>query len=151
MLANYADRNYWYLMKYTLQTYYCRWWHCSDRRKSIHTFGLAEACHSTLESSRTCSWVLGPWTYYIIIERTPLLIPERLTGYFREMLSQWLKWSPPNHSWPTLKSLELVLQRSGHEGLAVQLSRRKVLSQLTVEMLVHVWVKRLLIKHVLQN
>ena len=55
------------------------------------------------------------------IERTPLLIPEGLTGYFREMLSRWLKWAPPNHSWPTLGTLGLALQRSGHEGLAVQL------------------------------
>ena len=55
------------------------------------------------------------------IERTPMLIPEGLPGYFREMLSQWLRWAPPNHSWPTLEALELVLQRSGHEGLALQL------------------------------
>ena len=58
-----------------------------------------------------------------IIERTPLLIPEGLTGYFREMLSQWLKWAPPNHSWPTLKALQPALQSCGHEGLAVQLTR----------------------------
>ena len=56
-----------------------------------------------------------------IIERTPLLIPEGLTGYFREMLSQWLRWAPPNHSWPTLEALRPALQSCGQEGLAVQL------------------------------
>ena len=58
-----------------------------------------------------------------IIECTPLLIPEGLTGYFRELLSQWLTWPPPNHSWPTLEALQPALQNSGHEGLAVQLMR----------------------------
>ena len=57
----------------------------------------------------------------ITIEHTTLLIPEGLTGYFREMLSQWLKWAPPNHSWPTLEALRPALQSCGQEGLAVQL------------------------------
>ena len=56
-----------------------------------------------------------------IIECTPLLIPEGLTGYSREMLSQWLKWAPPNHCLPTLEALTLALQRSRHERLAVHL------------------------------
>lgn len=60
--CDYADRNH--LVNHTLQIYYCRWWHHSDRRRSVHAFGLAEACNSTLESSRTCSWVPGPWTYH---------------------------------------------------------------------------------------
>ena len=64
----------------------------------------------------------------ITIERTPLLIAEGLNGYFREMLSQWLKWAPPNHSQPTLEALALALQRSGHEGLAVHL-RKKFLQE----------------------
>ena len=55
-----------------------------------------------------------------------------LSGYFREMLTQWLKWAPPTHSQPTLDALEAVLQKSGHEGLAVKLRqkflRRKVLT-----------------------
>ena len=59
-----------------------------------------------------------------IIECTPLLIPDGPTGYFREMLSQWLRWAPPNHSWPTLNALEAVLQRSGHEGLTVKLRQK---------------------------
>ena len=58
------------------------------------------------------------------IECTPLLIPEGSTGYFREMLSQWLRWAPPTHSWPTLKALELALQKSGHERLAVKLRQK---------------------------
>ena len=73
------------------------------------------------------------------IECTPLLIPEGVTGYFREMLSQWLRWAPLNHPWPTLEGLALALQRSGHEGLAVQLRpmflQKKVLVK---EMLVNV-------------
>ena len=48
-------------------------------------------------------------------------VPEGVTGYFREMLSQWLKWAPSNHSWPTLEALQPALQKSGHEGLAVNL------------------------------
>ena len=56
-----------------------------------------------------------------IIECKPLLIAEGLTGYFREMLSQWLKWAPPNHSQPSLKALKPALQKSGHEELAVKL------------------------------
>ena len=63
-----------------------------------------------------------------IIECKPLLIPEGPTGYFREMLSQWLRWAPPNHSQPTLKAMEAVLQRSGHQRLAVKL-RQKFLQE----------------------
>ena len=53
-----------------------------------------------------------------IIQRKPLLIPEGDTGYFREMLSQWLKWAPPNHYWPTITALEGAVRDSGHESLA---------------------------------
>ena len=79
------------------------------------------------------------------IERTPLLIPEGLTGYFREMLGQWLKWATPIHSWPTLEDLALALQKNGHEGLAVQLRQtllqKKGIGPATVtKMLVHVCV-----------
>ena len=56
-----------------------------------------------------------------IIESSPLLISEGLPGYLREMLSQWLKWAPPNHSLPTLEALGVALQRSRHEGLAFDL------------------------------
>lgn len=56
-----------------------------------------------------------------IIECQPTLIPEGVTGYFREMLSIWLKWTPPEHSWPTIYNLTLAVQNSGHENLAVKL------------------------------
>ena len=56
------------------------------------------------------------------IQHSPLLIPEGTMGYFREMLSQWLKWAPPNHSRPTLKALSDALHSSGHECLAVNLA-----------------------------
>ena len=56
-----------------------------------------------------------------LIQHSPMLIPEGPTGYFREMLSQWLKWAPPNHPWPTLGALENALRTSGQESLALQL------------------------------
>jgi len=42
-------------------------------------------------------------------------------GYFREMLSQWLKWSPPNHPPPTVHNLASALRRIGEEATAFQL------------------------------
>ena len=56
-----------------------------------------------------------------IIQHSPLAISEGLPGYLRDMLSQWLKWAPPNHSWPTLEALAVALRSSGHEGLAFNL------------------------------
>ena len=56
-----------------------------------------------------------------IIQSSPMLMPEAPASYFREMLSQWLKWAPPNHSWPTLEALETALRSSGHEDLALEL------------------------------
>ena len=56
-----------------------------------------------------------------IIQQSPLLIPEGSPGYFRQILSQWLNWAPPNHPWPTLEALEMALRRSGQENLAFQL------------------------------
>ena len=71
---------------------------------------------------KTVGLALGFLDYELTtIERTPLLIAEGLNGYFREMLSQWLKWAPPNHSLPTLEALALALQSCGHERLAVHL------------------------------
>ena len=37
------------------------------------------------------------------------------------MLSQWLKWAPPNHPSPTLEDVVVALQNIGHESLAVNL------------------------------
>ena len=55
------------------------------------------------------------------IELKPLLIPEGSPGYFWEMLSQWLKWAPPNHPSPTIENLASALQSSEHEDLAIML------------------------------
>ena len=38
-------------------------------------------------------------------------------GYFREMLSQWLRWAPPKHEWPTITDLQSAVQESGLEDL----------------------------------
>jgi len=47
-----------------------------------------------------------------IISRMPLLIPEGPPGFFREMLSQWLKWAPPKHPAPTVLNLASALRRT---------------------------------------
>ena len=57
-----------------------------------------------------------------IIQHNPVLIQEGTTGYLREMLSQWLKWAPPNHPSPTLETLAVALQKSGDESLAANLN-----------------------------
>ena len=77
---------------------------------------------------KTVRLALGFLDYELTaIECTPLLIQEGLTERDAEPC-QWLKWAPPNHSWLTLEALALALQRSGHEGLAVQL-RQKFLQE----------------------
>ena len=58
-----------------------------------------------------------------IIERKPMLLQEGDTDYFREMLTQWLKWAPPNHPWPTLEALSSALQNAGEESLAYSLRK----------------------------
>ena len=48
---------------------------------------------------KTVGLSLGFLNYELTaIERTPLFIPEGVNGYFKEMLSQWLRRAPPNHS-----------------------------------------------------
>ena len=59
------------------------------------------------------------------IELMPLLIPKGPTGYFSEMLNQWLNWAPPNHPWPTGEALVVALQNSGDEQLAEFIERLK--------------------------
>ena len=72
---------------------------------------------------RTIGGSLGfPDSDLEIIQHSPSLFPEGPPGYFREMLSQWLKWAPPKHPWPTLKALSVALQSSGHECLAFNLA-----------------------------
>ena len=71
---------------------------------------------------KTVGLALGFLNYELTtIEQNPLLIPEGPPGYFRVILSQWLKWAPPNHSFPTLENLAPALQSCGHENLAVTL------------------------------
>ena len=105
-------------MKYTLQIYYCVDIILTEEDLSI----LLDLWKPATPHWKAVGLALGFLDHEItIIERIPLLIPEGLTGYFREMLSQWLKWAPPNHSWLTLKALQPALQNFGHEELAVQL------------------------------
>ena len=48
-------------------------------------------------------------------------MPQGLPGYLGAVLSQWLKWAPPEHHWPTIATLELALQDIGQEQLAFRL------------------------------
>ena len=58
------------------------------------------------------------------IEQKPLLISEGSTGYFREMLSQWLKQGPPTHDWPSIGSLVSALRNAGEERMAHDLQEK---------------------------
>ena len=85
-------------------------------------FILTEILRPAAPQWKTVGLALGFPDYELAtIEQKPLLIPEGPLGYFREMLSQWLKWAPPNHSLPTLESLVPALRSSGHEDLTVKL------------------------------
>ena len=88
--------------------------------KDLHI--LTEILRPAAPQWRTIGGSLGILdTDLNIIQYSPLLIPEGLPGYFREMLCQWLKMAPPYHPWPNLNTLAVALQSSGHEGLAVNL------------------------------
>ena len=83
---------------------------------------LTEILRPATPQWKTVGLALGFLDYELTtIERKPSLIPEGPSGYFRDLLSQWLKWAPPKHSSPTLESLAPALQSSGHEDLAVKL------------------------------
>ena len=83
---------------------------------------LTEIMRQAVTQWRTIGGSLGiPDSDLNIIQHTPPLIPEGPLGYFREMLSQWLKWAPPNHPWPTIEALTAALQSSGNESLAAKL------------------------------
>ena len=56
-----------------------------------------------------------------IIQHNQVFTMEGPLGYLRELLSQWLKWAPPNHPWPTIEALSLAVQSTGQEGLAFNL------------------------------
>ena len=83
----------------------------------------------TLRAAASMWWDIGDTLGILdsdltIIQHNPLLIVESPTGYFREMLSHWLKWAPPSH-WPTVEALTVALQRNGHEDLAAKLNTLK--------------------------
>ena len=83
---------------------------------------LLDLLRSAAPQWRTVGLALGFQDFELTtIEQRPSLISDGPPGYFREMLSQWLKWAPPNHSLPTLESLAPALRSSGHEDLAVKL------------------------------
>ena len=83
---------------------------------------LTEILKKAAPQWKTIGLALGFLNYELTtIEQKLSLIAEGPLGYFREMLSQWLKWAPPNHSSPTLENLAPALQTSGHENLAVTL------------------------------
>lgn len=58
------------------------------------------------------------------IENSPTLISRGPVGYLYDMLSQWLKWSPPNHPSPTIENLVHALQYAGEESLAFDLEEK---------------------------
>lgn len=43
------------------------------------------------------------------IQHSPLLIVEGVIGYLRELIQQWLAWTPPDHDFPTLSALNEAL------------------------------------------
>lgn len=62
-----------------------------------------------------------------IIEHTPTLIIRGPIGYLREVLAQWLKWSPPNHPLPTIENLVHALRGAGEESLALNLEESRLI------------------------
>ena len=58
------------------------------------------------------------------IQNMPLLLPERVNGFLREMLSQWLKWAPPKHQLPTIECLAAALRNIGEEKIAHDLIQK---------------------------
>lgn len=55
------------------------------------------------------------------IAASPSLFYEAPLGYLRDLLSQWLKWSPPTHPFPTIGNLASALRRAGEERMAFYL------------------------------
>ena len=54
-------------------------------------------------------------------------LSEGPNGYFREMLNQWLRWAPPNDSWPTLEALASALRDAGEEQVSHSIFQGKFL------------------------
>lgn len=59
------------------------------------------------------------------IQNMPLLLPEGVNGFLREMLSQWLKWAPPKHKLPTKECLAAALRDVGEEKIAHDLTLKR--------------------------
>lgn len=70
------------------------------------------------------------------IEENPLLMPEGSIGYFKEMLSCWLKWAPPKHNWPTFGTLAAAFQSNSYEHIVEKLKLNFLQQQ---GMLLTVW------------
>ena len=101
---------------------------CTDKGEGILGKGdlpnLLDLLKSVVPHWRNVGVYLGFHSSELdIINRMPLLIPEGCPRFFRDMLSQWLKWAPPNHTPPTVFSLASALRRTGEEAAAFWLER----------------------------
>ena len=56
--------------------------------------------------------------------KMPLLLPEGVNGFLREMLSLWLKRAPPKHQLPTIECLAVALRSVGQEKIAHDLIQK---------------------------
>jgi len=85
-------------------------------------YGLTHTLRAAAPKWRVIGGTLGILDSDLtIIQHTPPLVQEGPPAFFREMLTQWLKWAPPNHPVPTVETLALVLQKNRHEALAAKL------------------------------
>jgi len=59
------------------------------------------------------------------MEKIPAVAVEGPEAYFTEMLSRWLKWAPPNHDFPSSRTLAEALRSKlvKEEGLAYDLEQ----------------------------
>ena len=56
-----------------------------------------------------------------IIESKSQLLPLGSPAFFCELLTQWLKWAPPDHPFPTVRNLVSALKMAGEERMGFQL------------------------------
>ena len=88
---------------------------------------LLHVCHSAAPRWKDIGIHLGIDPDQLkIISRHPELIVEGIDGYFREMLTLWLKQAPPKHRLPSLESLTKALRKDNvhEERLAWDLKKR---------------------------
>ena len=84
-----------------------------------------EPMESSLDPPLLIGWALGVLDSELkTIAHNPLLIAGGVPSYFKEMLSQWLKWAPPHHLQLMLEALVAAVQSRGHESLATNLKLR---------------------------